>query len=636
MAYESKQYAVAVDMLQKEYKAGENQRSKGKIAYMLGESYKYLEENDLAIRWLQNSVEQDYGNEALLSLAEAYKKKGDYSSSIKAYEALKSSSNADRQIDREIYVLKEVIEWSKESDENISIKMMEDNSAFSEYAPALLDENLLVFTSDRDESTGGESYGWTGNKTTDIFVKMKNGSVIKRFDATINSDHNDGTAAFTSDGMEMVFSRCFTEGENDGFCKLMYSERSTGLWSTPVVLPFLLEGINYGQPTFIENDSVLVFTAKIESGAGGHDLYYVEKILNDDGSIEWGEAYIFPQTVNSKGNEMFPTGDGDTLYFSSDYLAGYGGLDIFKTWLQPNGQWAPPQNLKKPINSSYDDFSFIVDYNAKLRGSEIQRGYFASNRNGYGKEDIYSFQKRKSKETEVVPPVVEEKEVLVDIYLAGKTKEISFEDPQNPNSAKIGKSILQECYVVISDGKDEEKIYSDDKGQFILQLKKDKDYTIKASKVGYLNAFANVSTKNLSVEDGQLSTTINTELVLNKIFSNVEIVLENIYYNFNKSDIREDAKPTLDSLTRLMKDNPQIEIQLSSHTDCRGDEEYNQILSQKRAESAVQYMTSNGVDKKRMIAKGFGQSMFSVDCLCDDCTEEQHQKNRRTTFKILE
>jgi outer membrane protein OmpA-like peptidoglycan-associated protein len=333
---------------------------------------------------------------------------------------------------------------------------------------------------------------------------------------------------------------------------------------------------------------------------------------------------------------MFPSGDGDTLYFSSDYFAGLGGLDIFKTWIQENGQWAPPQNLKKPINSSFDDFGMVIDYEASLRGSEVQKGFFTSSRAGYGKEDIYRFERNRVVVPTEAIDTTEEEEIKIEIYLAGKTKETEYKDDKDPNSGVLGKNILADCYITISDGTDTENIYSDEKGLFIVQLEKDKTYTIKASKVGYLNAFEDVSTKNLKVKKGELSTTINIELVLNKIFTNVEIRLENIYYNFNKSDIRPDAKPTLDSLIKIMVENPQINIQLSSHTDCRGDDQYNQILSQKRAESAVKYMARGGVPNARMTAKGYGENELDIDCICDDCTEEEHQINRRTTFKILE
>lgn len=638
MAYEIKQYAVAVDMLSNEYEESDNTRQRARKAYLLGMSYGFLEENRLSIIWLERAIDKGYGNEALLAIAKAYKKSGNYQAAINAYQQLKLNSNNSRQIDREIFVLKDVLTWSNDTDENVHIEPINENSGFSEYSPVLLDKNFLVFTSDNAQSTGGESYKWTGNKHTDIFVMLKNGSNIKRFDAGINTDQNEGTACFSKDGLEMVFVRCSPEADSDGYCKLMYSERSTGIWSEPKPLPFLEVGVNYGHPTFIEDDSVLVFSAEMMDGVGGHDLYYVERYLDEEENLVWAESFIFPQTVNSSGNEMFPSGDGDTLYFSSDYFAGLGGLDIFKTWLMPNGVWAPPQNLKKPINSSFDDFGLVVDNNANLSGKVVQKGFFTSTRKGFGKEDIYQFERSQTfvpVETTPVDTIVEE-EVVIEIYLAGKTKEVSFENPENPNSNKIGKKALEECYVVISDGVEQQKIYSDDKGQFIVQLEKDKNYSVKASKIGYLNDIKRINTYNLDVPEGSLSTTLNIELVLSKIFSNVEITLDNIYYNFNKWNIRDDAKPTLDSLTTILINNPQISIQLSSHTDCRADDEYNQILSQKRADSAIRYISSKGVNASRLNARGYGESAPAVDCLCDECSEEEHQANRRTTFKILE
>lgn len=638
MAYEIKQYAVAVEMLSQEYEKSNNTRLRARKAYLLGMSYAYLEENRLAINWLEKSIDKGYGNEAILAIAKAYKKSGDYQSSIDAYEQLKLNSNNSRQIDREIFVLRDVASWGKDTDDNIDIEPINENTGFSEYSPVLLDKNFLVFTSDNSQSTGGESYKWTGNKHTDIFVMLKNGSNIKRFDAGINTEQNEGTACFSKDGLEMVFVRCAPESGLDGFCKLMYSERLSGIWSEPKPLPFLQAGVNYGHPTFIEDDSVLVFSAEMVDGFGGFDLYYAERFIDEVGNLEWAESFIFPQTINSEGNEMFPSGDGDTLYFSSDYFAGLGGLDIFKTWLQPNGEWAPPQNLKKPINSSFDDFGLVVDNNANLMGKAVQKGFFTSTRKGYGKEDIYKFEKRESFVPEKITPIdtVEQEELVIEIYLAGKTREISYENPEDPNSKKLGKEVLKECYVVIDDGEILQKIYSDEKGQFIVQLEKDKYYLVKASKIGYLNDIKTISTYDLDVAEGSLSTTLNIELVLSKIFSNVEITLNNIYYNYNKWNIRDDAKPTLDSLTTILINNPQINIQLSSHTDCRADDEYNQILSQKRAESAINYISSKGVDQSRLKAKGYGENALAINCICDDCTEEEHQVNRRTTFKILE
>ncbi|MDF1695000.1 MAG: OmpA family protein [Saprospiraceae bacterium] len=640
LAYERKQYAVAVDLLSKEYEESDNTRFRARSAYLLGMSYIYLEENRLAIDWLEKALNKGYGNEALLAVAKEYKKSGDYQSAIDSYEQLKLNSSASRQIDREIYVLREVASWANDEDSEVEIEPINENSGYSEYSPVLLDRNFLVFTSDNNQSTGNDSYKWTGNKHTDLFVMLKNGSDIKRFDAGINTDQNEGTASFSKDGQEMVFVRCYVDGDSDGYCKLMYSERTSGIWAEPQPLPFVENGVNYGHPTFIEDDSVLVFSAEMTDGVGGHDLYYVERYMSENNQVEWGEPFIFPQTVNSAGNEMFPTGDGDTLYFSSDYFAGLGGLDIFKTWLQPNGQWAPPQNLKKPINSSFDDFGLVIDYDAVLRGKIVQKGFFTSTRKGFGKEDIYQFERRKTYVPVTPPPpsdsIAKAEEVVVEIYLAGKTKEVSYENPDDPNSPETGKMALPECYIEINDGQAKQKVYSDEEGRFIVQLEKDKNYTLRASKIGYLNDIQRVSTFNLKIPEGELSTTINVELVLSKIFSNVEITLDNIYYNFNKWNIRDDAKPTLDSLATILLNNPQINVQLSSHTDCRADDQYNSILSQKRAESAVEYMVSKGVPRDRLTAKGYGESQLAVNCNCDDCTEEEHQINRRTTFKILE
>ena len=331
MAYERKQYAIAVDLLSKEYEKSDNNRFKARAAYLMGMSYTFLEENRLAIDWLEKSINKGYGNEALLAVAKAYKKSGEYQAAIDSYEQLKLNSNASRQIDREIYVLREVASWASDEDTDVAIEPINENSGYSEYSPVVLDQNFLVFTSDNNQSTGSDTYKWSGNKHTDLFVMLKNGSEIKRFDAGINTDNNEGTACFTKDGLEMVFVRCFVDGDSDGFCKLMYSDRKSGIWSEPKVLPFVQDGINYGHPTFIEEDSVLVFSAEMTDGVGGKDLYYVERYQLASGEIEWADAYIFPPTINSAGDETFPPGDGDTLYFSSDYLAGLGGLDIFKT-----------------------------------------------------------------------------------------------------------------------------------------------------------------------------------------------------------------------------------------------------------------------------------------------------------------
>lgn len=634
-AYQQKQYAVAIDMLGTEIADMRDERLKAGHAYMLGDAYLQIEEISAAVRWLETAVAADHSNEALLALAKAYKKQGNYQAAIATYQELQEHVVNRQQIDREIYVIKEVVKWQAEETPGVRATIVDQSSGYSEYSPVILDQNFLVFTSDREGATGGDTYGWTGNKHSDLFVMFKTGSDVRRFDALINTDDNEGTAAFTKDGIEMVFTRCSSDDDADAYCRLMYSQRFDGLWSRPQELSLFDASVNVGHPTFIEGDSVLVFSARRDEGYGGYDLYYCERLIDAAGSLRWSEPYLLPQTINSQGNEMFPSGDGDTLYFSSDYFAGLGGLDIFKTWINPNGTWAPPQNLKRPINSSYDDFGLVVDRTASVRGEEIEKGFFTSTREGYGKEDLYRYVRRR------VTPVAEDEAaedtpiVNVDIYLAGRALEVQYEVDDDPNTPRIPDAPLAGVALVLEDGQERVSLQSDDAGNFFAELQPDRTYTIKASKDGYLNDVATVSTENLVIAEGELSTTVNAKVVLSKVFTGVEITLDDIYYDFEKWDIREDARPTLDSLTALLVANPQIAIQLGSHTDCRGELAYNQDLSQKRAQSAVDYISGKGIDASRLRAVGYGEAKPEVDCLCESCTDEQHQSNRRTTFQIL-
>jgi len=219
--------------------------------------------------------------------------------------------------------------------------------------------------------------------------------------------------------------------------------------------------------------------------------------------------------------------------------------------------------------------------------------------------------------------------------LAGKVTTDQYEDVSDPNSPIIGLSTLSDARVEFSGDLTLDRRSGKD-GLFIEELDNGKSYTIKASKPGYLSKTIKVSTAGLNLDPDEKSYTINVEIKLNKIFYDQEIILKEIYYDYNKWAILDTAKPTLDRLSTLLRDNPQIRIQLSSHTDCRGDDDYNAELSQKRAQSAVLYLVDRGIPFGRLQAQGYGESQLAVDCDCEtECTEEQHQENRRTTFKIL-
>jgi outer membrane protein OmpA-like peptidoglycan-associated protein len=176
---------------------------------------------------------------------------------------------------------------------------------------------------------------------------------------------------------------------------------------------------------------------------------------------------------------------------------------------------------------------------------------------------------------------------------------------------------------------------TDSKGLLIFELGWDRSYEFQAIKKGYLNQYRAFSTMDIKKDRSNPVTTYNMEIVLEPIFENTEIVLHDIFYDYDEWAIRDDARPSLDALAKILKENPNLRIQLSSHTDCRGEDDYNQDLSQKRAQSAVDYLVSQQIQSDRMTAVGYGESRLAVNCNCTDCTEDQHQQNRRTTFKIL-
>ncbi len=269
----------------------------------------------------------------------------------------------------------------------------------------------------------------------------------------------------------------------------------------------------------------------------------------------------------------------------------------------------------------------------------LMKGFFSSSREGIGDDDIYAFEKMK-----IEPPeVAEEEPIIADIpernisyYLAGKVVEPIYEEANNPNTEIIsykpvglaGIRILQDSVVTSN-------IRADRRGFFLEEIEGEEAYKVIAGKNRYISNSIEFNTVGIELDSMEEVVTINVEIVLNKIYIGREIVLSDIFYDFNEAFIREDAKPALDRLVKMLADNPDLRIQLSSHTDCRGELDFNQDLSQRRALSAVLYLIESGIEKERLVPKGYGESVPSIECVCDDCTEDQHQANRRTAFTII-
>ena len=646
-AYERKQFATAVPLLEKEYPRAKTRKEKGQLAYLLGDSYRRIGQDEQALPWFEAAYANNFGPEALKAQAFTLKKLERYAAAREVFKNLGIEIGSPYEYRKEIAGCSIAEGWLKEGANNgWSIETVAFNSPQNDFAPVFFPDGRLVFTSDRNMITGKESYRWTGNKFMDIFIAEPKSASPQTFDSQWNTADNEGTPCFNKAATEAFFVRAVGAYKgDDAFCKIYFSEkgRTDALWSVPVPLPFQKEKINYFHPTLSADGNTLYFACNDPEGWGGFDLWTAQR--NPKTETGWDAPKLLPRSVNTLSNELFPTFDADTLYFASDGHTGMGGLDIFRTYRSEKNAWAPPQNLKAPVNSGADDFAFIVDRATVTNlkdpkpGDLIKAGFFTSNRpleTAKGGDDIYHFEQRvappKPPKIDTVPP----KPLAYKLILEGYVLEKIFSESSNPNSKILGRKPLSGAVVQAEWGSKKQSFTVKEDGFFKMELAENTDYNFNATLNGYLTNSAKFSTKGIAKDPGNPIQTFEIEIVLDQIFRNKEIVLENIYYDYDKWDIRPDAEPTLNRLAEVLRQNPDIRIQLGSHTDCRGTDAYNQSLSQRRAQSAVNYLISKGIDGARLSAKGYGESQPAALCACSNCTEVEHQTNRRTTFKVVE
>lgn len=634
-AWSRKQYSSAIPLLTREFEKAKTRAEKGKKAFKIAESYRILAQDDLALPWYQKAYDNQFGTDALRELAYTLKRQERYDEAKTAFKDLGIEIGSPYEYRREINTCEIAAGWKKIQAPEFRIGPMDFNTRDAEYAPVLYKTDELAFTSDRNGSTGEEVYAWTGNQFSDIYIYNLSNNTSRKADARINTPDNEGTASFALNFTEIYFTRCEGPKKQDAYCRIMFSTYKNNEWTSPKPLDLFPNNINYGQPSISEDGTKLYFAANHPDGWGGFDLYVSER--SPEG---WGEPKLLSRAVNTIGNEQFPYIIGDTLYFSSDFHPGMGGLDIFRTYRMPNGEWAPAFNLKPPINSGADDFGFVREPRVPSKPGVLQTGYFTSNRSGgQGNDDIYRYEMLPEPPKPPVaagqdkPAATPRRTVLrLDVFVLEKV----FSNPADPNSKVLGRKALPGSKLDILINKTQQTVTVNEEGTFSLLLEDQTDYAFTAAREGYLTNAGKFSTIGIGRDPASEEQIFELEIVLDKIFMNQEIILENIYYDFDKWDIRSDAKPTLDALAENLRLNPGIRVQLASHTDCRGNDNYNLELSQKRAQSVVDYLITAGIEASRLSARGFGESQPSVDCLCARCSEEQHQANRRTTFSIVE
>ncbi len=483
------------------------------------------------------------------------------------------------------------------------------NTKYAEYSPSF-SKDKLFFVSNRQSE---KIYKGTGTPFTDLYeVKTRGANVdinsLKKLEDNINQEKvNEGSITFSSDGTYMIFAKG-NNGKSSGRnnVDLYWSRFRRGGWTNPRLLNVNTSRSWDSTPYLSKDGKTLYFASNRSKGYGGTDIYKAN--VNRRG--RWINIQNLGPEINTPGNELFPsvTEDG-RLYFSSDNHEGFGGLDIFVA--SRRGGKITIKNPGKPLNSSADDFG-VNPYNPT-------RGFFTSNRDGgSGDDDIYTFVNN--------DPNLK----IVNYTLKGTTL-----SPKNDNMdlSILGNSVVK---LVDTNGQIIDETFTDENGTFMFTVYGDENYVLIGEKENYFSTRGEFTTIGKELDKSTLKDFItNVEfeknLILDRIVVNKSIVLDNIYYDLDKADIREDAALELDKLVVILRDNPNISIELSSHTDDRSSVEYNQDLSQRRAESAVYYILSKGITENRIIAKGYGESQLII---ANAKSEEEHQINRRTEFKV--
>lgn len=507
------------------------------------------------------------------------------------------------------------VEKIKEKKNYYRVKNLEAvNSEAAEYSP-VYNDGEIYFASNRGE---GKIYLGTGTPFTDIYKADTKGAKVDPESITPLNDvindpiTNEGSVTFSPDGKTMVFAKG-NSGKRKGTAEvnLYISRNRNGVWTQPRMLNINNPGYWDSSPAFSRDGKRLYFASNRPGGEGEVDLYQARR--NARGRF-YKVQNLGPE-INTPGNDVFPyVSDDGHLYFSSDGRPGFGGLDLYVA-RRVNGK-TEIENLGQPVNSGADDFGIHL--------FKADRGFFTSNREGgKGDDDIYTF-------------VNEDPDLkIVNYFLQGITM-THDENDKLKILANVDVKLLDYEGEVI-----DETTTADD-GKFLFRVYEHEHYNLVGEHVGvgedqYLITREQFTTVGKAADKDTLTQLVtevrfDTILVLEKIEKDKRFVLDNIFYDLDKWDIREDAAIELDKLVTILRDNPELKIELSSHTDDRQTDAYNLRLSDRRARSAVDYIISQGIAGDRLVAKGYGESQLLI---ANAKTEEEHQVNRRTEFKIL-
>lgn len=663
-AYDAQQYYEAIELLKDAFSEVRGREKKTAILFKIAQSYRNILDYKNAENYYNKANKLGYdGPEAALYYADMLKAQGEYEEAITAYKDVKKAYPDNVAAEQGIESAKQAVEWMDKPG-RYQVFIMEDiNSKELDFAPIYgggrRDNNEIIFSSAREESTGGKEDGWTGQEFTDLYItkaerkrrrrgrggdEVENPSEMKWStpvlldeEEVVNTKNNEGGATFDSRKKDLYFTRCMVEKNVKNLCGIYMTEQRGQSWSDPERQIFGTDTLaNVGQPTISPDDKYMYFVST-DFGANGRDIFMSTYDRRED---IWRTPKNLGPKVNTDGDEYWPFAHSDGyLYFSSNGHPGMGGLDIFKIKMGEDGMPMPDakaENLEYPINTNFEDYGLVFQPGTDKVGFMVSN---RKNKRGSLDDDIYAV---------VKTPLVFKLEGVITSSKTGQPVPQATVKLEGSNGTSL---------VVNTDG---DGYYEFEEGS----LDPDEQYELSFEKDKFLTNTGNVTTIGVPLSSFEFVPSDNqflNVLRLNKELDPIEepIVLPNVFFDLAKWDLRPEARAALDSVVTILERNPRIVIELRSHTDYRDTERSNEILSQKRADTSVAYLISKGIAEDRLVSKGMGESepftipenykgygagQFEagqeltekyIKTLAPEKQQVANQINRRTDFKVL-
>lgn len=654
--------------------------------------YRLMNDQSNAEGWYRKVIQGGSNDPAnLLYFAQALESNKKYVEAKKWYQKYEDAVPFEDRIGRKIGGLGNVAKYFSDSG-YYEITPVKINSKAPDFSPTFYKDGI-VFVSGRNKSPIVKKvFNWDNSSYLDLFyAEIDEEHFLKdpsQFNKRINTKYHEGPLTFYEDGSNVIFTRNnFYNGKEQrstddiNKLKLFFAENNEGDWTNIVPFQYNDNEHSVGHPTISEDGSVLIFASDMTGSLGKTDLWVC--YMTESG---WTTPENLGKKLNTEGNEMFPFLDEDILYFSSNGHEGLGGLDVYRTTFSRGSGVGEVTNLGAPLNSSKDDFGYITK-------DDGQSGYFSSNRAHELYDDLYHFNFDKPKITEINGLVELAKDLspieATQVFLIDSVSSDTIDFMNTDRKGRFNFEVKwDKKYKLVASKNHFESLnipvvstYSHRKEEAIILMKRlelvakviavdaitgimipkpqiivldpSSGHSITPYHVD-VDTFEYVIEPNITYDVAGAKRHYFTEHVdyfsgaekygevfwkvpLGEIELDKAIELEKIYYDLNKADIRPDAAVELDKLVKILKENPDIKIELSSHTDSRGSDPYNKRLSQRRAESATQYIIDQGIASNRITAKGYGEEAIINRCANGvDCSKDEHQRNRRTEFKVTE